>query len=177
MINKMLSMIKRPSTITQRFKTLVMNDPLTGLPNQRALVAILDQELARSERYHHSCSILYLDLDDFKNVNDVHGHLIGDAILREFTGLIRTLLRRHDTLGRWGDEEFLIILPEAGEEEAQVVAERIHATLAGYSFSRVKGLHLSCSIGIAIYPTTALLREQLITAADRNMYVAKQRMH
>ena len=177
MINKMLSMIKRPSTINQRFKTLVMNDPLTGLPNQRALVATLDQELARSERYHHSCSILYLDLNDFKNVNDVYGHFIGDAILQEFAGLIRPLLRQPDTFGRWGGEEFLIILPETGGEEAQVVAERIRATLAGHSFSRVEGLHLSCSIGIAIYPTTALLREQLITAADRNMYVAKQQVH
>jgi len=173
-------MIKRPSTINQRFKRLAMNDPLTGLPNQRTLVATLDQELARSEQYHHSSSILYLDLDDIKNVNDIYGHSIGDAILREFTGLIRSLLRRHDTLGRWRDEEFLIILSETGKEGAQVIVERIHATLAGYSFSSVKGLHLShlsCSIGIATYPTTALLREQLLTAADRNMYVAKQQMH
>ena len=93
--------------------------------------------------------------------------------MREFTGLIRPLLRQPDTFGRWRGDEFLIILPETGEEEAQVIVERIHATLAGYSFSRVEGLHQSCSIGIAIYPTIDLLREQLLTAADRNMYVAK----
>jgi diguanylate cyclase (GGDEF)-like protein len=80
-------------------------------------------------------------------------------------------------VGRWGGEEFLVILPETEEEGAQVVAERIRETLAEYSFSSGNGLNLSCSIGIATYPTTALLREQLMAAADRHMYVAKHQTH
>ncbi len=154
-----------------------MTDPLTGLPNHRALVAALDQELARSEQHHNTYSILYLDLDNFKNINDIYGHLVGDAILKEFAELLRSLLRQPDTVGRWGGDEFLIILPETGEEEARVVAERIRATLVGHSFSKGRRLHLSCSIGIATYPTSGLLRKHLITAADRSLYAAKQRTH
>ena len=175
MKSKLLSMIKRLSARQRHLEKPAMTDPLTGLPNHRALVAVLDQELARYEQHQHVYSVLHLDLDNFKNINDVYGHSIGDAVLKEFAELMRSLLRQPDTVGRWEGDEFLIILPQTSEEEAQAVTERLRAAIAGHSFSKVEGLHLSCSIGIATYPTSGPLPEQTITEADRNMDDAKKR--
>src|SRR6266699_1240770 len=152
---------------------LATTDPVTALPNHRALIARLDQELERAQQYHRSCSILFLDLDHFKALNDGYGHAAGDAALSEFAGLLQTQLRGMDTVGRWGGEEFVAILPERNADEALHFAEEVRASVAARIFSVGGGLYLTCSIGVANYPTHAQEREGLLGAADQAMYGAK----
>lgn len=157
-----------------RLQGLATTDPLTGLPNHRALVAALDQEIERSNRFERSCALLFFDLDHFKAVNDVYGHAAGDTALRELSSVIVRSLRGMDTVGRWGGEEFVVILPETDDKEAQLVAERMRSAVAAYSFPIGGGVHMTCSAGIAVYPTDALHRIDLVSAADQAMYAAKR---
>jgi diguanylate cyclase (GGDEF)-like protein/putative nucleotidyltransferase with HDIG domain len=157
-----------------RLEALATTDALTELPNHRSLVSTLDQELERAQSYYRSCSILFLDIDHFKALNDGYGHASGDTVLHEFARQIRTRLRGIDTVGRWGGEEFVAILPEMTIEEAQAFAEEMRVDVAAYLFSVGGGTRLTCSIGVACYPTHASGREELMNAADQAMYAAKR---
>ncbi len=156
-----------------QLEALATTDPLTGLSNHRALVQELDQELERAQRYPHSSSLLFFDIDHFKALNDGYGHAAGDAILREFGLLVQSIVRSIDIVGRWGGEEFIAILPQIEVREAQTVAERIRASVAEHTFSVGAGMRLTCSLGGASYPADAQERDSLIEAADRAMYAAK----
>lgn len=155
-------------------ESLAAADPITGLPNHRAVVARLDEELERSHRSNHSCAILVLDLDRFKQLNDTYGHRAGDAALREFASVVRMELRSSDVLGRWGGEEFVAILPETDWALALAISERIRAAVSVHAFRAIAGGHVTCSIGVASYPLQALDRDSLIELADQAMYVAKR---
>jgi diguanylate cyclase (GGDEF)-like protein len=161
------------SAANRRLESLATTDPLTSLLNHRALNIALSQELERSERYDRSCALLFLDLDHFKALNDGCGHTAGDAVLNELGVVARDCLRGIDTIGRWGGEEFVIILPETNRESALQVAERIRAAIAGNLFNVGGGVHLTCSIGVSIYPDDAGDLSSLVEAADRAMYAAK----
>jgi two-component system cell cycle response regulator len=165
---------ERQRVLQERILALATTDPVTGLLNHRALIARLDQELERAHRYERSCSLLFLDLDHFKALNDGYGHAVGDEVLCKFGDLVRTQLRGMDTLGRWGGEEFVVILPELQAEEALLLAEEIRATVAGHTFRVGGGVHLTCSMGLANYPVHAQEREGVLRAADAAMYGAKR---
>ncbi len=156
-----------------RLLTLSTTDPLTELPNHRALLATFKQELERAQRYSRPCSLLFLDLDHFKAFNDGYGHTAGDTVLREFADTLKTTIRSMDTVGRWGGEEFVVILPEATAEEALKIAEKIRKAVSFHSFDINGGLHLTCSIGVACYPEHECEQDALISAADQAMYGAK----
>jgi diguanylate cyclase (GGDEF)-like protein len=151
---------------------LATTDPLTGLANHRAGIGAIEQEIERSRRYHRTFSILFLDLDHFKALNDSSGHRTGDQALKALGELLRRQLRGVDALARWGGEEFVAILPETPREEAREVAERIREAVAKYPFGDT-GVHLTCSIGVAEYPADGTDRSTLLDAADRAMYAAK----
>ena len=155
-------------------QTQATTDPLTGLPNHRSMVLALDQELERSMRYARPCALLFLDLDHFKAMNDSCGHLAGDSVLSEMVTPILAGLRTADVAGRWGGEEFLVILPETELADAVVAAERIRDLVSGHRFSIAGGAHLTCSIGVAAYPYDASTRDELVEAADQAMYAAKR---
>jgi len=155
-------------------QALSKTDPLTELPNHRALLSTLKQELERAQRYDRPCSLLFLDLDHFKALNDGYGHAAGDTVLRAFAGVLSTTIRNMDTAGRWGGEEFVVILPEATAEEALDIAERIRKAVSFFSFEISGGLHLTCSVGVACYPEHAADQDALLTAADQAMYGAKR---
>ena len=157
-----------------RLETLATTDPLTELPNHRALVTVLDQELARSQQYQRSCSLLFFDLDHFKALNDSYGHATGDIALREFGSLLRATLPLINTVGRWGGEEFLAILPEENTVEAAIIAEKVRSAVASHSFTVGGGMHLTCSVGVATSPSHGLHQEALLQAADSAMYGAKR---
>jgi diguanylate cyclase (GGDEF)-like protein len=159
------------NTLLQALST---TDPLTELPNHRALLSTLKQELERAQRYDRPCSLLFLDLDHFKALNDGYGHAAGDAVLRAFAGVLSTTIRNMDTAGRWGGEEFVAILPEATAEEALDIAERIRKAVSFSTFDISGGLHLTCSVGVACYPEHAADQDALLTAADQAMYGAKR---
>jgi diguanylate cyclase (GGDEF)-like protein len=162
------------SNRSARFESLAGADPVTGLPNHRTLVSALDRELERSHRYHHPCVFLFLDLDHFKALNDTFGHVAGDAALREFSSVVRTALRSTDTLGRWGGEEFVAMLPETDVEAGLAVAERVRRMVAAHGFCSAGGAHITCCVGLATSPQDAQDRDGLIAMADQAMYAAKR---
>jgi diguanylate cyclase (GGDEF)-like protein len=160
------------ATANARLENLATTDPLTDLPNHRAMVAALDLEIERARRFGRPCAILFLDLDHFKALNDGYGHQAGDAVLREFATLVRAALRGIDTVGRWGGEEFVAILPETEWEAALIAAEHVRTTVGAHRFI-AGGTHLTCSIGVAAYPSDGEDRDTLVAAADQAMYWAK----
>jgi diguanylate cyclase (GGDEF)-like protein/putative nucleotidyltransferase with HDIG domain len=160
-------------TAHDELAALATSDPLTGIPNHRAVNTFLDLELERSRRYSRSFALLFIDIDHFKALNDGYGHATGDAALKEFAFIVSSCLRTVDVVGRWGGEEFVAILPEMSDGDALAVAERIRATVAQRAFAAAPGAHITCSIGVAHYPTDATERSALIELADRAMYTAK----
>ena len=165
---------ERQRVLQERILALATTDPITELPNHRALLAQLEQELERAQRYERACSLLFLDLDHFKALNDGYGHGAGDTVLCEFAGVVRAQLRGMDTVGRWGGEEFLAILPELQADEALALAEEVRAVVAAHTFNVGGGIHLTCSVGVASSPVHAQEREGLLSAADHAMYAAKR---
>jgi len=157
-----------------RLAELATTDSLTGVANHRATVEAVDHEIERAERYAHPFALLVLDLDHFKAVNDAYGHVAGDECLREMCTVVDGCLRSGDTLGRWGGEEFLIVMPEVVCDDAFAAAERVRATIERHAFASGGGSHLTCSIGLACYPADATDRDQLIALADGALYTAKR---
>ncbi len=154
-----------------------LTDALTSLPNHRAVMDQFSKELDRAQRYGRPLSILFFDADRFKRVNDTHGHAAGDAVLCQIGERAGSVLRGGDTLGRFGGEEFVILLPEADAREASVVAERIRAAVAAVpaTTSEVEGgIAVTVSIGLSTYPTDGDAAQELLSQADEAMYVAKR---
>lgn len=149
-------------------------DALTGLPNHREIVRRLDHEFAMARRHRRPFSLLFLDLDRFKGINDEWGHEAGDVVLREFAELAHGALRAGDTLGRYGGEEFIALLPEATGDEARLVAERLRTRIAGHAFRVPGGAHVTVSTGVATYPTHGTSCRELLRAADAALYAAKR---
>ena len=148
-------------------------DGLTGLANRRAASDALHAEAARAQRLETPLSVVLADLDEFKDVNDVHGHAVGDEVLRVFADVLRETLRESDVAGRWGGEEFLILLPGADEEGAAQLADRLRVALAARDISGAPGLRVTASFGVAEYAGQSN-SEQLVDAADSALYRAKR---
>jgi len=150
-------------------------DDVTGVYNARYLLATVDNELQRAERYGNPLSVLFLDLDRFKLVNDRYGHLIGSDTLRTLATLLRDCVRQVDTLARYGGDEFTILLVDTPHDIALRVAERIRAAVESHLFEAgTQGtLRLTISIGVATCPNHGETREPLLDAADKAMYRAK----
>ena len=154
---------------------LSLTDELTRLHNARYLRQFLLNEIKRARRYRTRVAALFLDLDDFKHVNDLHGHLVGSHCLMEMAALLLPAVRDTDCVVRYGGDEFVVILPEAGPEDAAIVAQRIRAKVEGHRFTGGRRLRISLtvSIGAAVFPDNALSPHQLISSADQAMYAAK----
>jgi diguanylate cyclase (GGDEF)-like protein len=148
-------------------------DGLTGLANRRAASDALHAEAARAERLETPLAVVLADLDEFKEVNDVHGHAVGDEVLRVVAQVLRETLRESDVAGRWGGEEFLLLLPGADEEGAAQLAERVRVALAARSIPNVPGLRVTASFGVAEYAGETNT-EELLEAADGALYRAKR---
>ncbi|MFZ5471324.1 MAG: diguanylate cyclase [Myxococcota bacterium] len=163
--------------IVQRLQELTITDEHTGLHNARHLRALLEQEVARAHRFKHPLSLLFLDLDGFKQVNDAYGHLVGSALLQEVGALLLESIRQVDVAFRYGGDEFAVVLIETDGGAARVVAERIRERFNERHFLQAKGLAvtLSASIGVATVPDHAASATALIQAADQAMYRVKAR--
>jgi diguanylate cyclase (GGDEF)-like protein len=154
---------------------LSQTDDLTKLHNARYLRQFLLNEIRRARRYGSSVSALFLDLDDFKRVNDAHGHLVGSHVLMEMAAVILASIRDTDAVARYGGDEFVIVLPDTDTELAGTVAERIREKIARHQFNggRRLTLTLTASFGVAAFPQHASSPQQLISCADTAMYEAK----
>jgi diguanylate cyclase (GGDEF)-like protein len=154
-----------------------VTDELTGLANNRGLRDWLDREGARAGRFRHDLSLLMLDIDDFKRVNDTHGHLQGDAVLRRVGRILTLEARAVDQAARYGGEEFVVALPETDTQGAEELAERIRARIEATSIPLVEGngeITVTASVGVASIPATASDAHDLIAAADAALYEAKR---
>lgn len=161
----------------QRAEALSVTDDLTQLYNSRYLAQVLRRETKRASRSARPLSLLFMDLDGFKSVNDTHGHLAGSAALVEAAGVIRASARETDIVARFGGDEFALVLPDTGSGGAVAVGERIREKIAAHRFLRGDGLDvaLTVSVGVATLPDVATSAEQLIKAADQAMYLVKER--
>jgi diguanylate cyclase (GGDEF)-like protein len=153
---------------------LASRDVLTGAANRRAIEETLGLEVARARRHQRHVSVLFLDVDHFKSINDDFGHKAGDRVLVDVAAVIGNCLRPTDIVGRWGGEEFVIVLPETDSAEAAAIGERIRARFEYRSFLGDDGRLLTCSIGVATYPAQAIDADTLIDLADNAMYQAKR---
>jgi diguanylate cyclase (GGDEF)-like protein len=161
----------------QRTEQLTITDDLTKLFNSRYLNVYIGREIKRCKRHGIPLSIIFLDLDGFKSVNDQHGHLAGSRTLTEVGGILAEAVRESDILARYGGDEFVVVLPETPPGGALVIAERIRRAIASHPFLRDEGLEarISASFGIASYPDHALTPEGLIQKADQAMYRVKEK--
>jgi diguanylate cyclase (GGDEF)-like protein len=156
----------------QQMQHQALTDGLTGCFNRRFFEIQLERDLHLATRMRQPVSLILLDIDHFKRVNDTHGHDAGDAALRILANALREELRGVDTAARYGGEEFAIILPQAGHEGAKVVAERLRSRIAR---TEVPGVgYITASLGVATFPNDASSRELLVTSADRALFLAKR---
>jgi diguanylate cyclase (GGDEF)-like protein len=177
-IARQAAVIIENARLHEQVQQQAMADPLTGLYNHRHLYERLEQELARAKRNHRSVAVVMLDIDGLKLINDTYGHQVGDEALKLLASVLQSNCRAEDIVGRYGGDEFMIILPEAGTAEAERIGERVQANLAA---RRVEGegegvyVPVRLSMGVACYPNDAAVMHELVDAADSALYRAKQR--
>ncbi len=172
MFNEMVTRIRAAHDKLER---LSETDGLTGLANRRHLMEVLDVEEKRGARYGHAFSLLMIDVDHFKKYNDTHGHQAGDVALARVGTILKELIREVDRAGRYGGEEFAVVLPETPLAAALVVAERIRARMEGEKLPVKSGeASVTLSIGVAERPTHAATAAEIVAVADAALYDAKE---
>ena len=176
LVNAFNGMVEKLEKNEMALHELAIRDGLTGLYNHREFYRLLESELLRAHRFNHPVALLLLDIDHFKQVNDRHGHLAGDTVLRELGQRLPAQVRAIDHVCRYGGEEVAMILPEIERESAIQSAERIRAKIAAEPFI-VNGeteIVVTVSIGIAIYSDDGTTSEELVAATDAALYKAKE---
>lgn len=152
-----------------------VHDPLTGLYNRRHFNEMLEHEIGRSERHRHEFSIVFIDCDNFKEINDSFGHPTGDEVLTEMAAIMNALMRKGDLVARFGGDEFAIMLPETGRDGALIVAEQVRKAIHDTVFKNPAGesFHASVSLGAVSYPNDAVSVPDLMAGCDMALYKAK----
>ncbi|MBR8831796.1 MAG: Response regulator PleD [Chroococcopsis gigantea SAG 12.99] len=157
-----------------QLEKLAITDHLTGIFNRRAILTFAEEEFIRCSRYERRFSLLMIDVDFFKSINDNYGHDIGDKVLIEVAETINNGTRKVDILGRFGGEEFVVLLPEAGLPEAVGVAEKIKESVSEIRLPALRDKNeITVSIGVASYEKSDHQLEEIIKRADRSLYYAK----
>lgn len=165
--------------IESQIENLAYHDQLTGLPNRILFLSRLKQELALARRHHRCSAVMFIDLDQFKQINDVHGHTTGDEVLKAVAQRLRYHLRQEDTVARFGGDEFVILLPELSSDQetaatlAFSVAEKIRTTMEHPAHINGQDFHTTVSIGVSLFPRDGENEDDLIREADIAMYRAK----
>jgi len=161
----------------RRTADMAMTDDLTGLFNLRYLTSVIDTEVERGQRYGVVVSVIFMDVDHFKDVNDSKGHIVGSKVLVEVADVLRQSLRTVDIVARYGGDEFVAVLPQTSLDAAFSIAERLRKTIERSIFLGSEGyaLRLTASFGVTAYPEAAKSKEELLRMADEAMYMAKTR--
>jgi diguanylate cyclase (GGDEF)-like protein len=152
-----------------QLRELVVTDPLTGLPNYRRLLEVLEKEIDRASRLSRSFAVVFFDMDDLKRINDELGHLTGSRAVCRFAETLKAALRDSDTAARYGGDEFVAVLPDTGDDGAELVLTRMRSLLAGDTAQPALG----ASAGVAVYPRDGRTPTTLLSAADRALYANK----
>jgi diguanylate cyclase (GGDEF)-like protein/putative nucleotidyltransferase with HDIG domain len=180
---RLLSIVARQASMAieharefERTKESALTDNLTGLPNARCLYMLLEQELSRAQRQQQPFSLLAMDLDDFKSINDTFGHQAGDETLRDLARIFQHAVREYDMVARHAGDEFFVVLPATGREQAGIIANRIQAAVDEHRgrYRNNTVVRLRVSVGLATYPEDAQDVHSLVAAADAAMYADKR---
>jgi diguanylate cyclase (GGDEF)-like protein len=171
---KRLDLMQRIEAANRQLEAMAHTDPLTLLYNRRYLMNQLDFEFKRARRHGLPLSFLIIDLDHFKSINDTHGHLAGDMVLKRVASLLTKSCRGTDLVGRYGGEELCVVLEHTSLEQAVLVAEKLRAAIAGLELaSEGKPFAITASIGVAEAAPDDQTVEDLVRRADRALYRAK----
>ncbi len=166
---------KQLEELLYKVEYMAITDALTGLYNRRRFHDVLGKEFERSKRYATTVSVIMLDIDHFKKINDTFGHQAGDAVLKVIAELLLKSIREVDTAARYGGEEFVVVLPSTEKKDACVVAERMRQKVEAYRFADLNGSSVTVSIGVSGMPDEDILTEEkLIRCADYALYRAKE---
>jgi diguanylate cyclase (GGDEF)-like protein len=171
-----LRLIKKTSVIQQRFEYLAVTDGLTGIFNRRHIMSRFNEEFERARRLKKNLGCIMIDIDKFKSINDKFGHLVGDKVLREISVRIKSTIRIYDVLGRYGGEEFLIVLPDTDFDNTKGLAERIRENVKADMFLATDipmHIHITISSGIAHMTEEDISIDDIIKRADEGLYKAK----
>src|SRR5690606_2047177 len=174
---EMVSLAVRNARLHEATLTLSLTDALTGLANRRSVFLRLDEELARLARYGQRLSLIMIDVDHFKRLNDAAGHRAGDETLQEFSSILRSQVRRVDLLARYGGEEFMVLLPETDGGTAVEIAEKLRTRVEAHAFrhgANQPGGRLTASFGIATAPLDAVEAGALVALADAALHASKR---
>lgn len=164
--------IRKNVTNEEAFEKLAKIDPLTGLFNRYAIEEFLRLFIEEARRYEIEFCVIMIDLDDFKEVNDMYGHLAGDEVLKKFASVFQKTIRSSDRVGRWGGEEFLVLLPHTSYKQALELAERVRVKVCSCRFNEVG--RKTASFGIALFEKGDTL-SSLINKADQALYISKKK--
>ena len=166
---------KQLEDLLHKVEYMAITDVLTGLYNRRRFHDVLSREFERSKRYTTPFSLVLMDLDHFKKINDTYGHSMGDMVLKELAVIIQKNIREIDTAARYGGEEFTLLLPNTAKEDAVHVAERIRISIEKHVFADMQSQTITVSIGISGIPDTEIdTEDKLVRCADIALYRAKQ---
>ncbi len=177
---ELLDRVHRQKRMLEKLNVVLANqsitDDLTGLYNHRHILVLIDREVERAKRYGRLLSGMMIDMDDFKSANDLYGHLTGDSVIRETADVIRNGVRNVDIVGRFGGDEFLVILPEASAEAAKVVAERVLQNIRDHSFKTGRDyISITVSIGVfSIQDPKDFDKTIFLDKIDRAMFRSKE---
>lgn len=155
--------------LNNELEFMTLHDDLTGCLNKKAIMRELEREAIRANRYQHMLTIMVIDIDDFKNINDVHGHLAGDRVLVDFTQKTQETIRRIDLLGRFGGDEFVVVMPEITAQQAALLADRLHEAA-----EQSNPVPWTVSIGISEWRGVGDTLDDLFARADQSLYTSKQ---
>lgn len=154
--------------LNRELEFMAQHDDLTGCLNKKAVMCELEREAVRANRYQHALSIMVIDIDDFKNINDVHGHLAGDKVLIDFIQKTKEAIRRIDLLGRFGGDEFVVVMPQISAQQAMLLADRLHQAAALSS-----PVSWTVSIGVSEWRGVGDTLDDLFARADQSLYASK----
>ncbi|WP_458700640.1 GGDEF domain-containing protein [Sulfurospirillum sp. 1307] len=163
-----LNLLKKLSKKNEELERLYITDKLTGIYNRHKLDIVLEEEERRCDRYKQSFGVIIVDIDNFKYINDTYGHLVGDRVLKEIAWILKENVRKTDTLGRWGGEEFLIIVPQCSKEDLFEISKKLKDYISNYDFKLDK--HITASFGISMYKNDL---NTLLKNADDALYQIK----
>jgi len=169
-ISSSVAMAIKNAELYEKTRIYAITDPLTGVANRRRIEEIIDREISRSIRYSRMFSLLFIDLDNFKVFNDTYGHTVGDDALKEFANILRAAVRKIDSVGRYGGDEFIVVLVETDISKALSTGNRVRKLVQ----EKMKEYGITLSIGVSTYPLHGTKKSQLIQAADNACYRAKK---